>query len=288
MLPKGSLEQNTLRLFEEADLPVRRSSQRDYDATIADPRIGKVKILRPQEIPIYVQRGYFDLGITGLDWIEETESDIVDVMVLDYNKQSSGRPVKIVLAAPESSGITSARRMPAGSRITTEYPKLTARYFERLGIPVEVMPSYGATEAKVPEIADAIVDVTETGSSLRQAGMRIVDVLLESHTRLIANKESYANPDQRREMEEIQTLLAGVLAARGKVLIKLNVPEASLNDIIAVLPALKAPTVSRLFGSGFYAVETVVVKSEINLLIPELKARGAEDILEIPISKVVP
>lgn len=288
VLPKGSLEQNTLRLFEEADLPVRRTSQRDYDATIADPRIGKVKILRPQEIPVYVERGYFDLGITGLDWVEETASDVVDVMDLDYNKQSTGRPVQIVLAVPESSNITNPAELPRHSRVTTEYPRLTARYFAKLGIPVEVMLSYGATEAKVPEIADAIVDITETGSSLRQAGMRIAGVLLESRTKLIANKEAYANDEQRQRMEEIKTLLSGVLAARGKVLIKLNVPEERLDGVIAVLPAMKAPTVSRLFGSGYYAVETVVVKSEINLLIPELKRRGAEDILELPISKVVP
>jgi ATP phosphoribosyltransferase len=288
VLPKGSLEQNTLRLFEEADLPVRRTSQRDYDATIADPRLGKIKILRPQEIPVYVERGYFDLGITGLDWIEETASDVVDVMDLDYNKQSTGRPVRIVLAVPESRNITRAAELPPHSRVTTEYPQLTARYFAKLGIPVEVLLSYGATEAKVPEIADAIVDITETGSSLRQAGMRIVDVLLESRTKLIANKEAYADPELRREMEEIKTLLSGVLQARGKVLIKLNVSEEQLDAVIAVLPSMKSPTVSRLFGSSGYAVETVVVKSEINLLIPELKRRGAEDILELPISKVVP
>jgi ATP phosphoribosyltransferase len=288
VLPKGSLEENTLRLFEEADLPVRRGTERDYDASIADPRIGKVKILRPQEIPIYVDRGYFDLGITGLDWIHETSSDVAEVMDLDYNKQSSGRPVKIVLAVPESANIARSSDMPPNSRVTTEYPRLTTRYFEKLGIPVEVLPSHGATEAKVPEIADAIVDVTETGSSLRRAGMRILDVLLESRTKLVANRAAYNDPQRRQEMEEIKTLLNGVLAARGKLLLKLNVPEALLDAVISVLPAMKAPTVSRLFGSTYYAIETVVVKAEVNLLIPELKRRGAEDILELPISKVVP
>lgn len=288
VLPKGSLEQNTLRLFEEADLPVRRGGDRNYDARIDDPRVASVKILRPQEIPIYVARGYFDLGITGLDWIEETGSDVVDVMDLGYNKLSLGRPVKIVLAVPEESGVLEPLHLKPGSRVATEYPRLTRRFFEQIGIPVEVLPSYGATESKVPEIADCIVDVTETGSSLRANRMRVIAVLLESRTKLIANRESAADPAKRQEMEEIATLLSGVLAARGKVLLKLNVSEENLADVIAVLPAMKTPTVSRLYGSGFYAVETVAVKAEINLLIPELKRRGASDILELPISKVVP
>lgn len=288
VLPKGSLEQNTLKLFEEADLPVRRGGDREYDARIDDPRIKNVKILRPQEIPVYVARGYFDLGITGLDWIEETGSDVVDLMDLGYNKLSLGRPVKIVLAVPEESGLTAASQLKAGSRVSTEYPELTRRYFANLGIDVEVLPSYGATESKVPEIADAIVDVTETGSSLRANRMRIIAVLLESRTKLIANRKSYEDPELRREMEEIATLLRGVLEARGKVMLKLNVAEENLKDVIAVLPAMKQPTVSPLYGTGYYAVETVAVKSEINLLIPELKRRGASGILELPISKVVP
>lgn len=288
VLPKGSLEENTLKLFEEADLPVHRGSDRDYDARIDDPRISQVKILRPQEIAMYVQRGYFDLGITGLDWIVETDSNITEIMDLHYNKQSVGRPVRIVLAVPNDSGITDPQEMKPCSRISTEYPRMTARFFHDLGVTVEVLPSYGATEAKVPEIADAIVDVTETGTSLRKHGMRIIATLLESRTKLIANNDAYADPVRRQEIEEIQTLLSGVLSARGKVLIKLNVVEDKLNDIISVLPAMKMPTVSRLYGESYYAVETVVVKSDINLLIPELKRRGAEDILELPISKIVP
>ncbi|MHB1004598.1 MAG: ATP phosphoribosyltransferase [Chloroflexota bacterium] len=288
VLPKGSLEQNTLKLFEEADLPVRRGGDREYDARIDDPRIKSVKVLRPQEIPVYVARGHFDLGITGLDWIEETQSDVVDFMDLGYNKMSVGRPVKIVLAVPEESGIVEPSQLKPGSRISTEYPGLTQRFFENLGIAVEVLPSYGATESKVPEIADCIVDVTETGHSLRANRMRIIAVLLESRTKLIANKAAHANPAQRTEMEEIATLLGGVLAARGKVLLKLNVSEENLSAVIAVLPAMKQPTVSHLYGTGFYAVETVAVKAEINLLIPELKRLGASDILELPISKVVP
>jgi ATP phosphoribosyltransferase len=288
VLPKGSLEQNTLKLFEEADLPVRRGGDREYDARIDDPRIKSVKVLRPQEIPVYVARGYFDLGVTGLDWIQETGSDVVDCMDLGYNKLSLGRPVKIVLAVPEESGLTEAAQIRPGSRVSTEYPGLTRRFFAGLGIDVEVLPSYGATESKVPEIADAIVDVTETGSSLRANRMRIIAVLLESRTKLIANRAAHEDPERRREMEEIATLLGGVLTARGKVMLKLNVSEENLTDVISVLPAMKQPTVSRLYGTGYYAVETVAVKSEINLLIPELKRRGASDILELPISKIVP
>ena len=288
VLPKGSLEQNTLRLFEEADLPVRRGGERDYDARIDDPRVCAVKILRPQEIPVYVARGYFDLGIAGLDWIEETGSDVVEVMDLGYNKVSLGRSVKIVLAVPEESGVAKPSELKPGTRVSTEYPRLCRRYFERLRIPVDVMPSYGATESKVPEIADCIVDVTETGASLRANRMRIIDTLLESRTKLIANRESYADQVKRQAMNELSTLLGGVLAARGKVLLKLNVSEERLQEVIDVMPAMKTPTVSRLFGSGYYAVEAVAVKSEINLLIPELKRRGAEDILELPISKIVP
>ncbi|HLH73338.1 MAG TPA: ATP phosphoribosyltransferase [Chloroflexota bacterium] len=286
VLPKGSLEAGTLKLFEEADLPVRRSSDRDYTASIPDPRIGKVKILRPQEIAQAVQHGYFDLGITGHDWVIEPNSDVHEVMDLGFNR--SGAPIaRVVLAVPFDSPIERPEDVPPGSRISTEYPNLTHRFFERLNIPVCVSLSYGATEAKIPELADAIVDLTETGSSLRRAGFKIVGTLAETSTRLIANKQSWADPEKRQEIEEITTLLVGVLEARGKVLIKMNVPEERLQDVIRILPAMKAPTVSHLFGTTFYAVETVAVKSGINLLIPELKKQGAEGILEIPISKIV-
>ncbi len=286
VLPKGSLEAGTLRLFEEADLPVQRANDRDYNAVIADPRIGKVKILRPQEIAPAVQHGYFDLGITGHDWVLETASDVQEVMDLGFNRGGLAR-ARIVLAVPADSGIHRPEDVPAHARISTEYLTLTRRFFEKLDIPVEVMLSYGATEAKVPELADAIVDLTETGTSLRRAGFRIVGTLAETSTRLIANKTSWGDPAKRQEIEEIRTLLAGVLAARGKVLIKMNVPEERLRDVIAILPAMKSPTVSHLFGTTYYAVETVAVKSEINLLIPKLKQHGAEDILELPISKIV-
>jgi ATP phosphoribosyltransferase len=280
VLPKGSLEESILTLFQDADLAVRRDSGREYRGAIDDPRIGEVRILRPQEIPVYVAKGFFDLGVTGLDWIRETESDVVELLNL-------GRTIKLVLAVAESSPANSGREIAPGSRISTEYPGITRRYFQELDIPVEIFLSYGATEAKVPDIADAIMDLTETGSTLRRNSMKIIDVVFTSSTRLVMNKEAYADPQKRAEAEDLRTLLEGALAARGRVLVKLNVSQADLARVIAVLPAMKAPTVSQLFGNGYYAVETVVEKRNINRLIPELKHLGAEDILEIPITKIV-
>jgi ATP phosphoribosyltransferase len=286
VLPKGSLEVGTLKLFEEADLPVRRASDREYNAYIPDPRIGKVKILRPQEIPQAVQLGYFDLGITGHDWVLETSSDVYEVMDLGFNRGGMSM-ARVVLAVPGEANIHEPRDVPPGSRISTEYLSLTRRFFDGLGIPVEISLSYGATEAKIPELADAIVDLTETGTSLRRAGFRIVGTLAETSTRLIANAAAWEDPSKRQAIGEVRTLLAGVLAARGKVLIKMNVSEDRLQELIGFLPAEKSPTVSHLFGTSYYAVETVAVKAEVNLLIPRLKQHGAEDILEIPISKIV-
>ena len=287
VLPKGSLEQETLKLFDDADLPIVRASSRDYNARINDLRIGKVKFLRPQEIALYVQQNYFDIGITGQDWVAESEADIIEVTPLRYNKSGVGAPVKLVLAVSQESGVSSIEELPSNLRVSTEYPKITEGFFERIGVPAQVFLSYGATEAKVPQIADAVVELTETGQTLRRNGMRIIETVFDSATTLIASKDSWADKIKRQQIEEITTLLNGVLAARGKVLIKLNVSEERLGDVVEILPAMKAPTVSRLFGSDFYAVETVVVRSEINSLIPELKKRGAEDILELPISKIV-
>ncbi|HLZ07866.1 MAG TPA: ATP phosphoribosyltransferase [Chloroflexota bacterium] len=286
VLPKGSLEVGTLRLFEEADLPVTRASDRDYYASIPDPRIGKVKILRPQEIPPAVQQGHFDLGIAGHDWVVETGSDVHEVLNLNFNRGGVA-VARIVLAVPGTSSVERPEDIPGSWRISTEYLKLTKDFFDCLGKPVTILLSYGATEAKIPELADAIVDFTETGLTLRRAGFRIIATLAETSSRLIANNEAWLDPEKRQEIEEIRTLLAGVLAARGKVLIKMNVPEGRLQEIIDILPAMKAPTISRLFGTDYYALETVAVKSEINLLIPRLKNHGAEDILELPISKIV-
>ena len=287
VIPKGSLEDQTLRLFEAADLHVRRGSSRRYHGTIDDERIERVSVLRPQEIPVYVQDGFFDLGITGEDWIAETATDVEVLTTLRYAKTGTGHGTKIVLAVPGEHPANSASEMPAGSRISTEFRSLTERYFADLGIDVKVIWSYGATEAKVPEIVDAIVDVTETGSTLRAQGMKIIETLMTSDPVLVANKESAADPAKRAAMEDIVTLLRGALEAETKVLIKLNVGEAELDKMLEVVPSMKSPTVSKL-SEGGYALETVVEKSQINRLIPELKSAGATDILEIPISKIVP
>ena len=286
VLPKGSLERQTLELFEAADLPVRRSSNVDYKATIDDPRVIDVRILRPQEIPRYVADGLFDLGITGRDWIEETASDVVSLGELHYSK-ATARPFRIVLAVAGDSSWQTVEDLPAGVRVTTEYPELTRRYLEKHGIDAEVELSYGATEAKVPDIADAVVEGTETGTALRAAGLRVVDTVLVSFTELIANPIAHNNAEQRHAMEQILTLLQGTLEARGKVLVKLNVAAPQLDAVIALLPSMKSPTVSKLFGDDAYAVETVVPKNEINTLIPALKDHGATDIIELPLSKII-
>jgi len=286
VVPKGSLEQGTFQLFEDADLALSRSSDVDYRATIDDPRVADVRILRPQEIPRYVADGLFDVGVTGRDWVEETGVDVVTLSELQYSK-TSARPIRIVLAVAADSPWSSVTDMPSGVRIHTEYVELTRRYFEKHGVDVEVSLSYGATEAKVPEIADAVVELTETGRALRAAGLKVLDTLLVSSTELIANPEAYADADRRKAMEQLVTLLAGALEARGRVLVKLNVEEARLDDVISLLPALRSPTVSKLAGSGAYAVETVVAKSEINTLIPALKEHGATGIIELPIAKIV-
>ena len=287
VVPKGSLERATFELFEAADLKIARASEREYRGRIDDPRIVSVAILRPQEIPVYVEDGFFDLGVTGEDWIAERGASVVKVTALEYSKQTD-LPVKIVLAVPREAGVTSPEEMRPGSRISTEFPNLTKAYFEKLGIPVTIFLSYGATEAKVPEIVDAIVDLTETGSTLRKHGMEIVDVLMESHTHLIANTAAYEDPVKRRAIEELTLLLRGAVDARGKVLVKLNVHSDKLESVIGALPAMRAPTVSQLSQSGFHAVETIVAKSEINILIPQLRSLGAEDIIELPVTKIVP
>jgi ATP phosphoribosyltransferase len=286
VIPKGSLERATLGLLEDADLRLRRASEREYRGRIDDPRIESVAVLRPQEIPTYVEEGFFDLGITGEDWIAETGADVVSVTALNYSKQTD-LPVRVVLAVPRTSGITSPDEIAPGARISTEFPNITAHYFEGLGIPVRVFLSYGATEAKVPEIVDAIVDLTETGSTLRRHGMEIIDVLLESRTQLIANRNAWGDDAKRRAIEDLTILLKGTIDARGRVLVKLNVERSRLDEVVATLPAMRAPTISELAEAGYFAVETVVPKSAINTLIPELKGLGAEDIVELPITKIV-
>ncbi len=286
VLPKGSLERATLDLFDAADLPVVRASDVDYRGTIDDPRVTEVRILRPQEIPVYVAEGMFDLGVTGRDWIEETAAEVVSLGELRYSK-ASARPVQIVVAVPLDSPVDRVEDLPQRVRVSTEYPGLTRRFFEKKGIDADIRLSYGATEAKVPEIADCIVDLTETGRALRAAGLKVVDTILTSATELIANPAAYDDPAKRHAMGQLHTLLAGALEARGKVLLKLNVGEADLARVIEILPSMKAPTVAQLFGEGGYAVETVVPKETINVLIPMLKDAGASDLIELPLSKIV-
>ena len=286
VLPKGSLEKATLELFEAADLRVDRSSTVDYRATIDDPRIDEVRILRPQEIPMYVAEGLFDLGITGRDWVQETASDVVTLGELRYSKATS-RPIRMVVAVPQDSPVERVEDLQQGLRVSTEYPGLTKRFFEAAGIEADIRLSYGATEAKVPDIVDCIVEITETGRALRAAGLKVIGEILQSYTELIANPVAAADPEKRHAMEQLRTLLDGVMEARGKVLVKLNVGEADLDAVIEILPSMKAPTVSKLFGDGGYAVETVVAKATINTLIPALKDAGASDIIELPLAKIV-
>jgi ATP phosphoribosyltransferase len=287
VLPKGSLEKATLELFEAADLRVERSSTVDYKATIDDPRIAEVRILRPQEIPMYVAEGMFDLGITGRDWVQETASDVVTLGELRYSK-ATARPITMVLAVAGDSPVEKVEDLPTGVRVSTEYPGITKRYFDDHGIEADIRLSYGATEAKIPDIVDCIVEITETGRALRAAGLKVIAEILVSYTELVANPTAAADPEKRHAMEQIKTLLDGVMEARGNVLVKLNVGgDAELQAVIALLPSMKSPTVSKLFGDDGYAVETVVAKATINVLIPALKDAGATDIIELPLSKIV-
>jgi len=289
-IPKGSLEAQTLQLFKQADLEIKVTS-REYNPQIDDPRIEKVKILRPQEIPEYVEKGYFDMGITGKDWIAERGADVVEIADLSYSKtaEKNGK-VRIVLAVQADSDIRAAEDIKPNSRISTEYPNLTKAFFDELGIPVQIFFSYGATEAK--DMMDAIVELTETGETLRKNNWRIIHTIFESSTKLIANKDSWREPGKRREMEEIKTLLSGVIEARDRVLLSMNVAEDKLREVVSALPAMKKPTIAQLYDSDsterrYYAVETVVSKKKVNILIPRLKALGAEDIIEIDITKIV-
>ena len=283
VLPKGSLERATFELFEAADLSVNRSSAVDYKATIDDPRVDEVRILRPQEIPTYVAEGLFDVGITGRDWVEETGAVVASLGELQYSKATS-KPVKVVVAG--DSPVQRVEDLHDGVRVTSEYPEMTKRFFDAKGVRADVRLSYGASEAKIPDIADCVVDITETGRALRAAGLRVIDTILTSYTEVVANPASFADPAKKHAMDQLMTLLNGALEARGKVLLKLNVVADRKQAVIDVLPSAKSPTVNQL-ANGDYAIETVVEKNGINRLIPELIEQGATDLLEIPISKII-
>ena len=286
VLPKGSLEKQVLELFDAADLTVIRGSDRDYHARIDDPRIDRVRFLRPQEIPTYVEQGIFDLGISGSDWVAETGADVVSLGEVGGGRAGEAA-VKVVLAVPRESPWQSVTDLPDGVRISTELPETTRRFCAEHGVNARVFTSHGATEAKIPDIVDAIVDVTETGSSLRSAGLKVIETLLTSKTQLLANRAAYGDPDKRAAMDDILLLVRGALVARGRVLLKLNVAAADLAAVIDVLPSMASPTIMPLAAGELRAVEAVVAKRGVNTLIPALKAAGARDILELPIAKIV-
>jgi len=283
-IPKGSLQNATIGLFRRSGWKIDING-RSYFPDINDDTI-ECAICRAQEMSRYVENGTLDAGLTGQDWINENESDVYTVEDLIYSKVSQ-RPARWVLAVPHGSDINSLEDL-AGKKIATELVNFTKKYFVERGIDVQVEFSWGATEAKVVSgLADAIVEVTETGSTIKAHGLRIIDELLQTNTKLIANHEAWANPQKREKMEQIALLLKGALAAEKLVGIKMNVPEARLKDIVALLPSLNAPTVSPLYQSDWFAVETVVDSSVVRDLIPELLKSGAEGIIEYQLNKVI-
>ncbi len=282
-LPKGSLEESTKNLFAKAGWKITTSS-RSYRPSIDDPELDG-RFVRAQEVSRYVEHGFFDCGLTGFDWIQENDSDVVEVCDLVYSRASTLKS-RWVLCVPESSPVTSAADL-AGKRVATELVNTTRRYFEGKGVKVELEFSWGATEVKVPDLVDAIVDITETGSSLRAAKLRIVDTLLETNTKLIANRASWADDAKRRKIETLALLLRGALEAESKVGLKMNLPKAALERVAAQLPALRNPTISQLSSPDWIALETIIDESVVREIIPQLKALGAEGIVEYPLNKVV-
>ncbi len=283
-LPKGSLQEATFSMMQKAGFRVNAGS-RSYMPSVDDPSID-ARLIRAQEISRYVELGMLDAGITGHDWIVENGSDVKEITELVYGKQGF-RPVRWVLAVPNDSPISSVKDLE-GKRIATEAVGLTQRYLDDNGVTADVEFSWGATEAKVPELVDAIVELTETGSSLRANNLKIVETLLESTTRLIVNKTAWEDPWKREKVEQIALLLQGALAAESKVLLKLNVESSKLDAITEILPSLHAPTINSLETDNWVAVETVVDEAIVREIIPELKRNGAEGIIELPLNKIIP
>lgn len=282
-LPKGNLEEATKNLFAKAGWKITTSS-RSYRPSIDDPELDG-RFVRSQEVSRYVEHGFFDCGLTGFDWIQENNSDVVEVCDLVYSKVTSQKS-RWVLCVAEASSVKTAADL-AGKRVATELVNTTKRYFAKLGVKVEVEFSWGATEVKVPDLVDAIVDITETGNSIRANKLRIVDTLLETNTKLIANKKSWANPAKRKKIETIALLLRGALEAGSKVGLKMNLPKAALDSVVKSLPALRNPTISQLSSPDWIALETIIDESVVREIIPQLKALGAEGIVEYPLNKVV-
>lgn len=283
-LPKGSLQESTFAMFKKAGFSIRTGS-RSYIPSVDDPQI-EARLIRAQEISRYVEQGVLDAGLTGHDWIVENKSDVNEVANLVYAKVGL-KPVRWVVAVPNDSPIQSAKDLE-GKRIATEAVGLTRQYLEKHKVNAEVEFSWGATEMKAPELVDAIVELTETGSSLRANNLRIVDTVLESTTRFIANHTSWKNDWKRKKIEQVALLLRGALAAETKVLIKLNVQKNNLSEVTRLLPSLQAPTLNQLASDGWYSIESVVDEAIVREIIPQLKDAGAEGIIEIGLNKVVP
>ncbi len=280
-IPKGSLETSTIELFRKAGWTITVSS-RSYFPAIDDDEV-ECMLIRPQEMARYVELGVIDVALTGKDWI--LDHDVLEVAELVYSKQLK-RPVRWVVAVPEASSIQTVADLQ-GKRIATEAVALTERFLARHGVSAQVEFSWGATEVKPPHLADAIVDVTETGSSLRANKLRIIAEIMQSTTRLIANRAAYDDPAKRVKIDRFAMLLTAALAAGGKVGLMLNVPEGGLGRVESVLPSLKSPTIAKLRAEGWYSVSTIVDESVVRDIIPELKAAGAEDIVEFPLAKIV-
>ena len=281
--PKGSLEEATIRLFGKAGYRITKSS-RSYRPSIDDPELDG-RFIRAQEISRYVEKGFFDCGLTGQDWIRENGSDVVDVCGLVYSKASSVES-RWIIAVPEHSDIHSLQDLN-GKTIATELVNSTKKYLEEHGVKAEVEFSWGATEVKVPELVDAIVDITETGSSLRANKLRILETMFSTHTRFIANKQAWENPAKRKKIENLALLLQAALEAEDKVGLKLNVERSRLATVLADLPALKNPTVSPLADDSWVAIEAIVNEKIVREIIPVLREHGAQGIVEYPLNKVV-
>ena len=282
-LPKGSLQEATFALFKKAGFEIKGGS-RSYVPSCDDDQI-QIRLIRAQEMSHYVELGLLDAGITGLDWITENDSDIHEVADLVYGKQGM-RPVRWVLAVPNDSDIQSVNDLE-GKRIATEAVGIAKQYLEKHNVKAEVEFSWGATEVKTPELVDAIIELTETGNSLRANNLRIVDTLLESTTKFIANKKSWADEGKQRKIQQVALLIEAALSAETKVLLKMNVPKSGLEEVSKALPALHAPTINQLSETGWYSVESVIEESIVRDLIPQLKVAGAEGIIEINLNKVV-
>lgn len=283
-LPKGSLQESTFSLFQKAGYNISVSA-RSYFPSVEDNEL-KIMLVRAQEMARYVQLGTFDAGLTGKDWIIETDSDVTEVAELVYAKQSM-RPVRWVMAVQEDSPYKTVKDLQ-GKRISTEVVNITRQYLQSNGVEASVEFSWGATEVKVPELADAIVEVTETGSSLRANHLRVIDTVLQSSTRFIANNEAYKDPWKHEKIQTIALLLRAAIAAEGKVGLKMNIRKSDLPKVIGIIPALRKPTVSPLYDNEWVAIETIIDERTVRIIVPELKRSGAEGIIEYSLNKIVP